>query len=745
MNKTGRLAGFVVTAILIGLIIAGSALQASAASELIRIDTKSPVDIRADKLEYNHKTEKYVAAGEVELVRGPLRLYADRVEIHKDSMVAEASGRVRLTGPGQVVTGERMIVNMQDATGKIYNGLIYIDNGHYYVRGREMEKTGKETFKVYDGGFTTCDGSDPNWELTSGEMEVTVNGYGLAKSAAFRVRGFPVLWTPYAIFPAKSKRESGFLLPYLGQSKRDGMVVSLPLFLTLGESADVTVTGNYMSDRGWDLGLEGRYNLKPGSKGMVQVDYLFDDRKGKELFESGENAEEYDSRYWIRAKADHKLWSDRVKMTLDVDLPSDRDYMQEFTYGHSGYDESSRRFSNWFGRDLDSKNQTTRTNRFNLARSWSRASFNATMLYYENTASGNDNKETLQQLPTLSFDASRQALGNTGFYFQMNSDYSYYWRQEGSTGHISDIEPSLYLPLNFNDYLYLEPHITAAPRFYSVELGDGENQDNQKSGVTFRWNSAINSDTYLYRVFDFGSAENPFKVKHALRPFFNWSFKPEIEEDDIGDLARRGGQGRTNTFSYGFKNSFTSKIIDKDPKTGELGPIYREFLRVNISQVFDLEEYMTDYDEEGKDSEPWGLIVGRIELDPASWLYWQAESGWDPDTTEFDYFQTELSVKDYRGDAITLDYLWSFGEENQISANFKLAITKAWSLRYKIIRDFDESINFEQTVGIDYEGQCWGVRAYYTDQDLRQSGWWIVFSLKGFGDIFGHGVMAEKQ
>ncbi len=741
MSKIGRLAELFFTALLAGLFIAVSAMPSFAMNELVRIDTKSPVDIRADKLEYNHKTEKYVAEGEVELVRGPLRLYADRVEIHKESMIAEASGKVRLTGMGQVVTGERMIVNMQDATGKIYKGLIYIESGHYYVRGREMEKTGKETFKVYDGGFTTCDGSKPNWELTSGEMEITVDGYGVAKGAAFRVFGLPVLWTPYAVFPAKSKRESGFLLPYVGNSKRDGVVVSLPFFQTLGESADITLIANYMSERGWDAGIEGRYMLDPNSKGMVQFDYLFDDKKGDELFESGENAEAYDSRYWIRAKADQMLFSDRLKMTLDVDLPSDQDFLQEFTYGHSGYDESANRFDRWFGRQLDSKNQLTRTNRLNISRTWNRSSFNGTFLYYENTASTNDNKETMQQLPTLSFDASRQALGNTGLYFQMNSDYSYYWRQEGSTGHISDITPSLYFPLNFNDFLSVEPKFTIAPRFYSVELNDTEDQDNTKAGATFRWNTQINSETYVYRVFDFGSAANPLKVKHALRPFFNWSYRPEVEEGDIGELARRGDQTRKNVFSYGFKNSFTSKVIDKDPKTGELGPIYREFLRINLSQEFDLDEYM-DSEEDG-DNDPFGTVVARVELDPADWIYWQAQTSWDPKECQFEYFQTELSAKDFRGDSITLDYIWRYEDDNQISAELKLAITKAWSLRYKIIRDFEENINFEQTVGVNYEGQCWGIRAYYTDQDLRQSGWWVVFSLKGFGDIFGHGVSSN--
>jgi LPS-assembly protein len=740
VNKTGRLAGLILTSVLVGLFMACTALPVLAASELIRIETKSPVDVRADKIEYNHKTERYVAVGEVELISGPLRLFADRVELHKETMVAEASGKVRLTGPGQVVTGERMVVNMQDATGKIYNGFIYIDSGHYYIRGRELEKTGKETFKVFDGGFTTCDGSNPNWELTSGEMEVTVDGYGTAKSAAFRIRDVPVLWTPYAVFPAKSKRESGFLLPHIGDSERDGFIVSLPYFQTLGESADATVVLNYMSKRGWGIGAEGRYFLAPGDKGMIQADFLPDDRLGDELFESGENAEAYDSRYWVRAKADQKLFNNRMKMTLDIDLPSDQDYLREFTYGHSGYDQSAKRFDKWFGRQLDSKNQLTRTNRLNLARSWARSSFNGTLLYYEDTDSPDDNESTLQQLPTLSFDASRQALGETGLYFQMLSDYTYFWRQEGSTGHISDVVPSLYLPLNFNDYLEVEPAFTVSPRLFAVEREDTEDPDNEETGASFRWNTRIRSSSYMYRVFDFGSAEDPLKVKHAFRPFLNWRYQPEIEEEDVAKLAQRGDQTRTNILSYGINNTLTSKVIGKDPKTGELGPIYREFARISLSQEFDLDEYLADEEV----NEPWGQIVGRIELDPVNWFFWQAETGWDPHDTQFDYFQTELTARDFRGDSISLDYIWRNDLDNQISARLRLAINKEWSLRYKIIRDFEDEITFEQTIGVDYEGQCWGIRAYWTDQELRQSGWWLVFSLKGFGDIFGYGQLSSE-
>ena len=723
-------------AALLGMLAA--ATPAAAQGELIKIDSEGPVYVRADQVEYDERKLSYLAQGEVEVIRGDTRLLADKVMLNSQTLVAEAEGKVRLTMPGQVLTGSRMVVDMDSGVGKMYQGQIFIEASNYYVRGEEIEKTGRDTYKVRYGEFTTCDGEQPAWTLKGHEVEVDLDGYGTAKNSTFRIKDWPLFWTPYVVFPAKFKRQSGLLTPAFGNSKRDGTVISVPYFQTLGEDQDITVTLNYMSKRGLDMGLEYRYNLAPGSKGMFMIDYLPSDGAADDLFKEGNLAAPYNSRYWFRGKADQNLFDNTMRLTLDVDWVSDQDYTREFTFGNSGFKLTDDRFNRWFGRGLEPDTSLLRKNRINLQRNWSSASFNGEILYWDDLS--NDNKRTLQQLPNLNFNATRQPVGKTGLYFQMNSSYNYYYREEGSTGHISDVAPVLSLPLNFNDYLYLEPRVSYAPRLYSVTLDDNEDPSHETSGISQFWSTNLAASTYLYRVFDFGSAADPFKIKHGMRPFVSYVFKPRIDEDDVATLARRS-QGLTNAFSYGLENAFTYKIMGQDEVTGEVVPIYREFMRLNVSHSFDLYEYRRD-NENGR---YWGNVVGRLEFEPFSYLYVQADSSWNLYNNRFESINARLVASDKRGDSISVDYLNTYGSTHQINTKLRLAITTEWHLGYINRKDLKTEIDFEQSYELGYEGQCWGAKIMYVDSHYREQGYWIVFSLGGFGELLGFGRIEEDS
>lgn len=726
---------FCLTAIM-GFLAAAAPVLAQ--GELIKIDAEGPVYVRADQVEYDERKLSYFAQGEVEVIRGETRLLADRVVLNSETLAAEAEGKVRLTMPGQVLTGPRMVVNMDSGVGKMYKGQIFIEASNYYVRGEEIEKTGRDTYKVRYGEFTTCDGQNPAWTLKGHEVEVDLDGYGTAKNTTFRIKDWPFFWTPYVVFPAKFKRQSGFLTPAFGTSKRDGTVFSLPYFQTLGEDQDMTVTLNYMSKRGLGMGLEYRYNLSPGSKGMFMIDYLPSDGEADNLYKEGKLAEPYNSRYWFRGKADQNLFDDSMRLIVDVDWVSDQDYTREFAFGNSGFKMTDDRFNRWFGRGLEPDTSLYRKNRINLQRNWSSASFNGEFLYWDDLS--NNNKRTMQELPNLSFNATRQAVGKTGLYFQMNSSYVYYYREEGSKGHISDISPVLSLPLNFNDYLYIEPSVTYAPRFYSVSLDDKENQNHTKNGISQLWSTNIATSTYLYRVFDFGSAADPFKIKHGMRPFVSYVFKPRVEEDDVADLARRG-QGRSNAFSYGLENAFTYKIMGQDEVTGEVVPVYREFMRFNVSHSFDLYAYRRD-SENGR---YWGNVDGRLEFEPFSHLYLQADSSWNLYKNRFETINTRLVVSDKRGDSLSIDYLNTYDSTHQINTKLKLAVTTEWYLGYINRKDLKTEIDFEQSYELGYEGQCWGAKIMYVDSHFREQGYWIVFSLGGFGELLGFGRLEQER
>ncbi|MBI5521233.1 MAG: LPS-assembly protein LptD [Desulfarculus sp.] len=711
--------------------------QDPAVGQLMRVDSQGPVDIRADRVIYEEASKTYAAEGEVEVVRGPVKLFADRVRLHSEKLVAEAEGRVRMESGGEVLTGQRMLIDMQGGTGKIYDGQIFIKSNNFYLRGQEIDKVGKESYHLGQGSFTSCDGVSPPWNITGKDIDVDLDGFGTINGAAFRIKDMPVLYAPWATFPAKYRRQSGLLPPMMGMSDRDGVIYSQPWFQTLGDDHDATFTLNFMSFRGLDYGLEYRYALSPGSKGMMALDYMPDDGMGQELKDKFKNVEAYHSRYWFRMKNDQRLFNDQMNIKMDVDLVSDQDYLKEFTFGHTGFEATNQRFIEGFGREVDPRTSTWRQNKINLQRYWSSTTFNGSLIYNDDLVT--DNKRTQQQLPYLTFDATRQAVGETGWYFQMGSSYNYYYQQEGAKGHISDVAPTFALPLNFNDYLSLEPSFSYRQRLYSVDRDSATDTAGSTTGTSELWSFNTQASTYLYRVFEFGSAEDPLKLKHAFRPNLTYSYQPNIPDDDMPLLARQNqNQQRVNQVSYGIQNALTSKSISKDDQTGEVRPIYREFLNYNLSHAFNLNDYRNDPTSGSDDPQYWGNIGQRLILYPSKYLYLEGDTSWNLYKSRWDQINALLKTRNRRGDAITVDYRFTADNVKQVRGKLTLAVTKEWSVSYTGHKDLSDYNTFQSIFELAYLGQCWGIRTYYVD-DLVNRGYYLAFSLGGFGELLGWG------
>ncbi|MFH1034807.1 MAG: LPS assembly protein LptD [Pseudomonadota bacterium] len=733
--------GFIIGLLSALLLLTGASLAGAAPDnspgQLIRVDAEGPVDVRADRVVFEEATKTYVAEGEVEIVRGGMKIFADRVRLHSEKLVAEAEGRARMETMGEVLTGQRLLIDMQGGTGKVYDGQIFIKSNNFYMRGQEIDKVGKESYHLEKGSFTSCDGLNPAWKISGSNIDVDLDGFGTINGAAFRIKDVPVLYSPWAAFPAKFRRQSGLLPPMMGMSDRDGVIYSQPWFQTLGEDQDATFTLNYMSYRGMDYGLEYRYSLAPGSKGMMALDYMPEDSMGQELKDQLKNVDAYNSRYWFRMKSDQRLFNDNMNLKVDLDLVSDQDYLKEFTFGHSGFEATNQRFIEMLGREVDPRTSTWRTNKINLQRYWSSSTFNGSLIYNDDLAT--NNKTTQQQLPYLSYDATRQAVGDTGWYFQMGSSYNYYYQQEGARGHISDISPTFALPLNFNDYISVEPSFNYKQRFYNVTRDSATDTAGATTGTSELWGFSTEVSTYMYRVFEFGAEDDPWKIKHAFRPTVTYNYQPNIPDDDLPILARQNqNQQRLNQVSYGIQNALTSKTISKDDQTGVVRPIYREFLNYNISHAFNLNEYRNDPTSGDPDPQYWGNIAQKMILYPSKYLYLEGDTSWNLYKARWDQINGLLKTRNRRGDAITVDYRFTADNVKQVRGKLTLAITKEWSISYINHRDLSEYTNFQSIYELAFESQCWGIRTYYVDDTVNR-GYYLAFSLGGFGELLGWG------
>lgn len=228
--------------------------------------------ITADKLSFDENTGVAVAEGNVEVAFGSKKIRAEKILYNTKTQEAELATNVRYWDAGDEFTFEKIRLNFETEKGVLEKGRIRLGTNNYQIASERIEKTGKRSFFIRKGTLTTCPSCDPapDWSFEVWEARVTIDGYAVGRNVVMRVRGVPVLWFPYAAFPVKLMRQSGFLLPTFTSSPSRGFTVSIPFYWAINRWSDATITLDGMKKRGIRPDLEYRYVLNPHSEGEVR-------------------------------------------------------------------------------------------------------------------------------------------------------------------------------------------------------------------------------------------------------------------------------------------------------------------------------------------------------------------------------------------------------------------------------------------------------------------------------------------
>jgi LPS-assembly protein len=213
----------------------------------------------------------FLLAGNVEVHYENHVLRADRISYDEDTHELTAEGNVKLTGGenDEYLAASHGSYNLKTGTGRFYDvkgsvglhgaattaepggktGLV--TPNPFLFWGREVVKTGPRDYDVYDGGVTSCALPRPDWMLTAGRLSLNEDK-AQAKGSVFHLLGMPLLFLPYVTHPVDTQqRQSGILIPVLGQSSTKGWIIGEQVYVTLGRSADVTMGLQYYSLRGY--------------------------------------------------------------------------------------------------------------------------------------------------------------------------------------------------------------------------------------------------------------------------------------------------------------------------------------------------------------------------------------------------------------------------------------------------------------------------------------------------------------
>jgi LPS-assembly protein len=727
-------------------------------------DNKNPIDVTADAMSYDNASDTYHAQGSVVIIYSGGVLTADDVDFDKKNNIASAYGNAFLKMGEDTMAGDKIVFNIDNKTGVAYKGRAFYAKNHFYIRGDEIEKTGELTYKIKQPVATTCDGDQPDWEIAGSEMKVTIEGFGLMKNARLVTGNVPVFYSPLLPFPAKTKRQSGFLFPYLSYSKdKDGLDIEIPYFWAISPQMDATFYQRYIEKRGFKEGMELRYYAGTNSFGTLFGDYMEDTKQVTETIGSN-------SRDWQDM---HKRWSyylnhqtnfdSQSYIRTDLRRVSDNSYFRDFTAHNYYLDHYAQTEQDPFKKvpfygdeSLGSLESTVR-----LYKGWSNYNLTALMSSTDNFSLAN-NDSTLQRYPEITFTGIKQPFLKTPVFYEMLAVYDYFYRGEGQKGHSLDFTPTFSMPFNISRYAKLTPQISLRESFWNRD--DNQVQDNNRQGSRTSYAASLSMSSQVSRIFDI-KVQNLDKIKHEIKPELSYSYAPNIRQDNIPDYVPVVAESNaitwavTNTFTAKLKESkaepkeSTAKLKDSkaEPKesTTELKDSttepkestaklkdsttepkeskaklkdsvdaysYLEFLRVKLFQTYDINEAKKGMEIIATERRPLSDIGLEVDLKPHRYFSFSARNQYNV-YTGWTVTNYDLNIIDWRGDNLTVSYRYTLNSIEEIDVSAKVIITDKIDGTFISRQDKFNSRTVENTIGFVYHKQCWAVGLDYTQTE----------------------------
>lgn len=668
--------------------------------------------------------------------------------------VVKVRGHAVLDSAEEHITAESATLNLENHTGVLTRATLYFPNRSLYVVGEHVEKTGELTYALEEGWLTKCEpeeGKSPPWSYAWSTGHITYEGFAHFTHARLQVKDIPVFYSPYFAFSTNGKRKTGFLMPEWGHGGREGATLLVPYFINLSPSQDLTLYAGGMQKRGPYGGAEYRYVADEESKGTFAVNFLKDslDEKVGDDYKSDGIYRKTDNRYWVRGKIDHKFPADFYGK-LDIDLISDRDFLQEFNNGLIGHETSDQSFKRTFGRGFDGTTTVVRTNTAQFSKAWPDMSLNGgmTVVHDPTDTPGNQHRWTL---PSLSFSGRKplveKQFGATGIRefledidLTWGSGYANYWQELGVSGQTVDVSPKLQAPLRLTPYLETTVAVGLQETMWQV------NDKRPDSLATFDHdfhsrtlqNFNISNSTIFMR--DFAFDKPSFKrLTHMIRPSVSYSYVPAKSQLDLPDFVSL--VGASNSIGYGVTNDFDVFGLMSD---GQLNT--RKFGMFQVNQSYSILEQRRDLYGTNDKHRPYSDIAIEADVAPLENLGLGYKTNWNVYGRGIMNYQFTSRFSDNRGDAFGMEYRYeTYADVNQINSYASLQLTEALSANVNLAYSLYVDEISDGSFHIFYDPGCWTLdfMANTTpEDDYRFS---LVVTFEDIGKVIGFDEKLHKM
>ena len=382
---------------------------------------------------------------------------ADCAVYDQNNSVIELFGNVNMMkGKDEVSRSNYAKLNLKNNNAAFESLFMMNKDMEVWMRSDESSSD-SEYYRVRKAMVSSCNVQDPDWSITSSSAMLNKQSKFLHLfNPVFRIANVPVFYLPYFGFSTDTTRRTGLLPPELGYGKSEGFYYKQPVYFAPYNEWDLEFDPQIRTNRG--VGIYGafRFTDSPDSRGEISFGSFTDKNsyRAKQKSETSNRAElknkthkgvglkyERDKliKYLSEADLQEGMWIDATKL-------NDIDYL------------------NLKGRDDDYDSLVT--SKFNYFIANDDHYFGAYAKYYidtEKIGSKNENKDTLQELPSLQYHKFTDDIVLPNILYSIDLQSHRYDRKIGvrATQYEFTLPASVHVPLfddsltfSFYEYLY---------------------------------------------------------------------------------------------------------------------------------------------------------------------------------------------------------------------------------------------------------------------------------------------------
>jgi LPS-assembly protein len=657
---------------------------------------KTPVTVKADKLDYDRTNDIYVAEGHVKVEQNDTRIEADRLTLNNRTGEATAEGNVYLHEKGDTVRAQKLQVNINTKSGFIYKGDLFMSKENLHFTGEKIERLSETEYRIEKGTFTTCD--EGEWYLKADEISLDLDRYATGRGVSFNMVGLPVFYTPYLLFPVR--RQTGLLIPEVGFSSSEGFLMKNFFFWAISDFQDMTFYSDYRARHGHGSAVEYRYVNSRDSSGIFFYNYFntFDRYYGDRYGERALTDSLPPDARWLLSYQHHEEIAEDLSVRADINLVSDDAYFRDL---EKSLELRSRPY-------LDS-------NLFYVER-WNTASLYLLGQYaIDLTKRGNET--TIQKMPELRYTIFEEKIAGP-LHVNLEGSATNFTRQSGNNVMRADFNPRLSAVFG-NAGVTFTPRLGARATYYDRSTSSSEPVERKY------YYAGADLNARLSRIYGRDGEAGFGRIRHSIEPGISYSYLPRFEQTNIPQLDAIDTILSQNIVAVSIINRLTAHYKDQSGfKTFDM-VVFR------LSEFYDLNKARSD--DPAVSARASSEIRSELFIKTPKLLTLSATENYDTHEDRFSSSSESISVN---ADRVRFNISRQYLRVPETKYIIGGAGTKVglWDVDFQFWRDIVLRTTTQQEYKAHYASQCWGLGLMYVKKP-GETQYLLTLELKGLGAL----------